>query len=74
MGPTNYLCKYLAKMEHWQSEYLAYLHAFGIRMYSVGRRYILPRPFVVVRGRKVYLPISPWFFVAQYTSAPTAAP
>ena len=74
LGPTNYICKYLSKMEHWKAEYLAYLHNFGVRMYSVGRRYFLPRPFVIYYSRKVYLPISPWFFVAQYTTAPAAAP
>jgi hypothetical protein len=75
MGPTNYLCKYIAKMEHWQPEFLAYLHTFGVRMYSVGTRYFLPRPFVVCRsGRQVYLPVSPWFYVAQYASSSAESP
>lgn len=74
IGPTNYICKYLGKMSGWAAEYLAYLHTFAIRMYSVGRRYFLPRPFVVVGVRRVYLPVSPWFFVASYTSSGPQAP
>lgn len=74
VGPTNYICKYLSKMSGWSQEHLAYLHTFGVRMYSVGLRYSLPRPFVVSRGRKVYLPVSPWFFVAQYTAGTPEAP
>jgi hypothetical protein len=74
VGPTNYICKYLSKMSGWSQEHLAYLHTFAIRMYSVGLRYSLPRPFVLSRGRKVYLPVSPWFFVAQYTSASSESP
>ena len=74
MGPANYICKYLSKMSGWAAEYLAYLHTFAIRMYSVGRRYFLPRPFLLVGSRKVYLPVSPWFFVAQYVTVEPQAP
>lgn len=74
MGPTNYICKYIGKMSGWADEYLAYLHTFAVRMYSVGRRYFLPRPFVLVGSRKVYLPVSPWFFVAQYSTVEPLAP
>lgn len=74
MGPTNYICKYLSKMESWSPEILAYLHNFGVRMYSCGRRYFLPRPFVICYSRKVCLPVSPWFYVAQYTSVNPCAP
>jgi hypothetical protein len=74
VGPVNYICKYLGKMSGWASEYLAYLHTFAVRMYSVGTRYFLPSPFIVVGTRKLYLPISPWFFVASYTSSEPLAP
>ena len=60
VSPTNYVCKYLSKMSGWSVESLAYLHNFGVRMYSIGRRYFLPKP-------KQY---SPWFFVAQIVGPP----